>query len=180
MTRTQISVLLFSAAMLFAGCAEQSSPSSANSSGTANTGAVSGSRRSVAFVTNQIADFWKIAESGARDAAAEFDLDVEVVMPPEATAVVQKQKVEDLLTSGIQAIAISPLDADNQIEWLNSIGRKVPLITQDSDAPQSERLMYIGMDNYAGGRACGELVVKAVPDGGSLLASLRPSMFGDA
>ena len=174
MSRTYISVLLVSVSMLVAGCAEQSSP---NSSGTANTDVSagnlpSGSRRSVAFVTNQIADFWKIAESGARDAAAELDLDVEVVMPPEATAVVQKQKVEDLLTSGVQAIAISPLDADNQIEWLNSIGRKVPLITQDSDAPQSERLMYIGMDNYAGGRACGDLVVKAIPDGGNVLLAI--------
>ena len=32
--------------------------------------------------------------------------------------------------------------------------------------------MYIGMDNYAGGRACGELVVKAVPDGGSVLLAI--------
>jgi ribose transport system substrate-binding protein len=93
-------------------------------------------------------------------------------MPPEATAVVQKQKVEDLLTSGVQAIAISPLDADNQIDWLNSIGKKVPLITHDSDAPGSERLMYIGMDNYAGGRQCGELVVKALSDGGKVLLTI--------
>ena len=132
----------------------------------------SGERRSVAFVTNQIADFWRIADAGANDAAKDFDLDVVVVMPPEATAVVQKQKVEDLLTSGVQAVAISPLDADNQIEWLNSIGKKVPLITHDSDAPQSERLMYIGMDNYAAGRACGELVVKALPDGGNVLLTI--------
>lgn len=126
----------------------------------------------VAFVTNQIADFWKIAEAGANDAAAEFGVEVEVVMPPEATAVVQKQKVEDLLTSGVQAVAISPLDADNQIEWLNSIAAKVPLITHDSDAPQSNRLMYIGMDNYAAGRACGELVIKALPDGGNVLLTI--------
>ncbi len=45
-------------------------------------------------------------------------------MPSQATAVEQKRIIEDLLTSGVKAIAISPLDADNQIEWLNGIGNK--------------------------------------------------------
>ncbi|MCA9049167.1 MAG: substrate-binding domain-containing protein, partial [Planctomycetaceae bacterium] len=30
----------------------------------------------------------------------------------------------------------------------------------------------IGMDNYAAGRACGELVVKAIPDGGKVLLTI--------
>ncbi len=85
-------------------------------------------------------------------------------MPSQATAVEQKRIIEDLLTSGVQAIAISPIDADNQIEWMNEIASKVPLITHDSDSPKSNRLFYIGMDNYAAGRACGELVKKALPE----------------
>jgi ribose transport system substrate-binding protein len=129
----------------------------------------SGEHKSVAFVTNQIADFWKIAEAGCVAASKEFDIDVQVIMPPEASAVVQKQKVEDVMTGGIQAIAISPLDADNQVEWINSIAAKIPLITHDSDAPKSNRLVYIGMDNYAAGRACGEILKNALPDGGQVL-----------
>jgi len=123
----------------------------------------------VAFVTNQIADFWKIAEAGCKDAEKDLGIAVEVRMPAQATAVEQKRIVEDLITSGVDAIAISPLDADNQIEWLNAIGKRVPLITHDSDAPGSQRLMYIGMDNYAAGRACGELVKQALPDGGNVM-----------
>lgn len=152
---------------LVSGCSDATNTDSNGNSETSSEDTVR-----VAFVTNQIADFWKIAEAGANDAAAEFNVEVDVVMPPEATAVVQKQKVEDLLTSGVQAIAISPLDADNQTEWLNTIAEKVPLITHDSDAPASNRLMYIGMDNYAAGRACGELVRKAIPDGGNVLLTI--------
>lgn len=126
----------------------------------------------VAFVTNQIADFWRIAEVGANDAGKQFNAEVRVVMPPEATAVVQKQKVEDLLTAGVEGVAISPLDADNQVDWLDSIAERVPLITHDSDAPGSKRLMYIGMDNYAGGRMCGELVKEAIPDGGKVVIAI--------
>ena len=38
-------------------------------------------RPTVGFVTNGIASFWVIADKGARDAAAEFDVNVEVLMP---------------------------------------------------------------------------------------------------
>jgi ribose transport system substrate-binding protein len=167
---------LLLAGLALLGCqmedSSSSGPSSSDSTATKDSGTAtpSGSGRvSVAFVTNQIADFWKIAEAGCEAAAKEFDVDVQVIMPPEASAVVQKQKVEDAMTSGIQAIAISPLDADNQVEWINSIAAKIPLITHDSDAPKSSRLVYIGMDNYAAGRACGELLKNALPDGGQVL-----------
>jgi ribose transport system substrate-binding protein len=123
----------------------------------------------IAFITNQIADFWKISEVGCHEAEKDLGVEVEVRMPSQATAVEQKRIVEDLLTSGVQAVAISPIDADNQVDWLNSIAEKVPLITHDSDAPASNRLMYIGMDNYAAGRACGELVKKALPEGGQVM-----------
>ena len=128
-----------------------------------------GERQSIAFITNQIADFWKISEAGCNDAEKDFAVDVEVRMPSQATAVEQKRIVEDLLTSGVKAIAISPIDAANQVDWLNSIAAKVPLITHDSDAPAADRLMYIGMDNYAAGRACGELIIQALPDGGKVM-----------
>lgn len=145
------------------------SATSSDTQGATTADSKSGERQAVAFVTNQIADFWKIAEAGCVAASKEFDIDVQVIMPPEASAVVQKQKVEDVMAKGIQAIAISPLDADNQIEWINSIGDKIPLITHDSDAPKSNRLVYIGMDNYAAGRACGEILKKVLPEGGQVL-----------
>ena len=52
---------------------------------------------------------------------------------------------------------------------LNQWAAKVPLITQDSDAPNTDRRMYIGMDNYIAGRMCGELVREALPDGGNVM-----------
>jgi ribose transport system substrate-binding protein len=124
---------------------------------------------SIAFVTNQVASFWDIAEVGCTDAGKDLNVEVQVRMPSVATAVEQKRIVEDLLSGGIDGIAISPIDADNQIELLNEWASRVPLITQDSDAPASDRRMYIGMDNYTAGRMCGELVLEALPDGGNIM-----------
>ncbi len=127
------------------------------------------SQLTIAFVTNQIADFWKIAEAGCHQAAKELDVEVRVEMPSQATVVEQKRIVQDLLTSGIGGISISPLDAANQTDWLNEIAARVPLITQDSDAPQTTRRLYIGMDNYQAGRMCGKLVKQAIPAGGNVM-----------
>ena len=124
---------------------------------------------SLGFVTNQIADFWLIAETGCKDAAKKLGVEVEFRMPPDATAVEQKRIVEDMVTAGVNGLAISPLDADNQQDWINEIAAQVPLITHDSDAPGTNRLMYIGMDNHLAGRMCGELVKEALPDGGQVM-----------
>ena len=154
-----IASLLLVASLWVGGCCERHDGHDHGSDSTLN----------VAFVTNQIADFWNIAKAGCRDAEKELGVKVEVKMPPEASVVKQKQIFEDLISSGIQGIAISPLDADNQIAWLDSIAAKVPLITHDSDAPNAKRLCYIGMDNYKAGRMCGELIKTALPDGGAVM-----------
>ncbi|QDT09361.1 sugar-binding protein [Stieleria marina] len=147
------------------GCGSDSSSSTTST-------ADEGDRAKIAFVTNQIASFWNIAKVGAEDAGKDFDVDVDVRMPADATAVEQKRIVEDLISGGIDALAISPIDADNQIELLNNWAEKIPLVTHDSDAPESNRLMYIGMDNYTAGRMCGELIKKALPEGGEIMLTI--------
>ena len=121
----------------------------------------------VAYVTNGVASFWVIAQAGANRGASEAGVDVEVLMPAEGISD-QKRMIEDLITKGVDGIAVSPIDPENQTELLNEIARHTNLITHDSDAPDAERLCYIGMDNYIAGRMCGELVKEALPDGGKI------------
>ena len=129
-------------------------------------GASSGGKPRVAYVPNGPDPFWVIAQKGAEDAAKEFNADLQVIIPN--GAVEQKQKVEDVLVRGIDGVAISPIDAANQTPFLNEVAKKTNLITQDSDAPNSNRLMFIGVDNYKAGRMCGRLVKEAVPKGGKV------------
>ncbi|MFA6107130.1 MAG: sugar-binding protein [Candidatus Latescibacterota bacterium] len=122
----------------------------------------------VAYVTNGIASFWVIAAKGARAAARDFDAEVDVQMPAEGVGD-QKRIVQSLLARGIDGIAISPIDPDNQTDLLDEAAARVPLITHDSDAPNSRRLCFVGIDNYAAGRACGQLVKQALPQGGRVM-----------
>ncbi|MAX39737.1 MAG: sugar ABC transporter substrate-binding protein [Gimesia sp.] len=125
-------------------------------------------KKTVAFVTNGVDPFWVIAQRGAEKAGEDLDVNVEVRMPPQGVAD-QKRMVQELLAQNVDGIAISPIDPENQNELLKEIAARSILITQDSDAPESPRQCYIGMDNYTAGRMCGELVKEALPDGGEVM-----------
>ncbi|MEM1451488.1 MAG: sugar-binding protein [Planctomycetota bacterium] len=122
----------------------------------------------IAYVTNGVDPFWDVAAAGARAAEAEFGVDVEVVFPSPNTVEVQQQKVQDLLVRGIDGLAISPIDATNMTPFLDGLSDRVKWLTHDSDAPDSKRLCFIGVDNYLAGRECGELLRNALPDGGEV------------
>ena len=122
------------------------------------------------FITNAIADFWTIAIAGVRKAEAEFGVSVEVSQATSKGGVSdQKNAMEDMITDKVKGIAISPIDPANQTGFLDKVAEQTILITHDSDAPASKRRCYIGVDNYVAGRQCGELVKKAIPDGGKVM-----------
>ena len=64
---------------------------------------------------------------------------------------------------------MSPIDPVNQTDMLNRIAGAANLVTHDSDAPDSDRKAYIGMDNYKAGRLCGQLIKEALPEGGDIM-----------
>lgn len=122
----------------------------------------------VGFVSNNPEQFWTIAEAGTRKAADEFGVEVLFRRPPTGSAAEQKEIIDALLTQGVKAIAVSVIEPVQQKNYVNRIAERVPLITQDNDAPDTKRLCYIGTDNYEAGREVGRLVKKALPSGGTI------------
>lgn len=130
----------------------------------------------LAFVTNNASDYWTIARKGVEKADAELaDVTVEFKLPGDGTAAEQKRIIDDLLSTGIAGIAISPVDPDNQTQLINDSAKRALVITQDSDAPTSDRALYIGTDNVAAGRQAGELIKEALPEGGKIMVFVGKS-----
>ena len=124
-------------------------------------------KKTIALVTNVAADFWTIAGRGLEKAQKEHpEYNIELIVTNEGTAAGQRRELDDLLVRGVAGISISVDDAPHATEELNKVAAKTVLITTDSDAPQSNRLAYIGTDNVAAGRQAGEEIKKALPNGG--------------
>lgn len=130
----------------------------------------SGEKVKLAFVTNNASDFWTIARKGTEKAAKEDpSIQVEFKIPPDGTAAEQRKILDDLLASGIDGIAISPVAPADQTDMLNNAVKQTLVVTQDSDAPASNRLCYLGTDNVAAGRQAGDLIKQAIPNGGKIM-----------
>ncbi len=130
----------------------------------------------LAFVTNNASDYWTIARKGVEKADADLNgVTVEFKLPGEGTAAEQKRIIDDLISTGVSGMAISPVDPDNQTQLINDTAKKALIITQDSDAPNSDRALYIGTDNVSAGRQAGELVKEALPNGGKIMVFVGKS-----
>jgi ribose transport system substrate-binding protein len=130
---------------------------------TANT-AVAQEKKQLAFVVNAASDFWKLAEAGVKKAQGELGegYELQFKYPAQGTAALQNALMDDLVAAGTDAIMISSADPKNSIDAFNRIAAQVPLFTTDSDAPQSDRIAYLGSSNTLAGVQAGEEMVKAM------------------
>ena len=157
-------VCLFVFTLLLAGCQQ------GINSGAGGVPGGGGGKHKLAFVTNNASDFWTIARKGTEKAQQDISgIEVEFRIPSDGTAAEQQRVVDDLLAKGIHGIAISPVDPANQTPMLNRAASQALVVTQDSDAPNSNRVCYIGTDNVAAGRQAGQLVKEALPNGGKIM-----------
>lgn len=127
-------------------------------------------KKELALVTNAAADFWTIAKRGVEKAQKEHpDYSMQVVITGQATAAEQRRELDNLLARGVAGVSISAIDPKNSTEEFNKVAAKAVLFTTDSDAPQSNRAVYIGTDNVAAGRQAGEQIKQALPKGGKVV-----------
>jgi ribose transport system substrate-binding protein len=152
---------------LFSGCKTES-PSPTAGANVAGTGADTTKPVKLAFVTNNASEFWKIAAAGIRKYEKEAKVQVDLKMPPNGAVEEQNQLLENLSSQGYDAIAVSAIAPGDQVPVLDQIAAKSQLITFDSDAPKSKRLLYIGTNNYEAGKALGAEIVKLLPNGGKM------------
>ena len=139
-------------------------------SGTNAPGAAAGTKHKLAFVTNNPSDFWVLARKGTEKAAKEIpNIEVDFKIPADGTAAEQQRIVDDLLARGVHGIAISPVDPKNQLQLINNAASQTLVLTQDSDAPESNRACYIGTDNVEAGRQAGAMLKEALPQGGKIM-----------
>lgn len=136
----------------------------------AATAAQAEDKKTLAFVVNGASDFWKLAEAGVKKAQAELPgYQLQFKYPEQAAAAVQQRLMDDLVAAGVSAIMVSAVDPKSSTEALNRVGAEVPLFTTDSDAPDTNRIAYIGSSNTDAGRQAGEIALKALPDGGTCI-----------
>ena len=113
--------------------------------------------------------YWQVHKAGL-EAAAKF-LKVKVVFTGVMGDSIQEQVTmfDSYIAKKPAGILIGPLNADALTPSINrAIAAGIPVITVDTDAPDSKRLSYLGTDGYAGGQLAADIMAKLLSNEGDV------------
>jgi ribose transport system substrate-binding protein len=183
-SRLAAAVFALAACLALASCKNPSeektppSPSSTGGSAPAIGAAFEKPRKAegpidLRIITNNASSFWTAMEKGMDVGKQEVGCEAKRLTPPGAQPTNNDQKTtfEQAVASGVDGIAVSPIEASAFAPVIDSaIDKGIPVITFDSDSEKSKRLAYLGTNNYEAGRKAGEEAVRLLPNGGKFVA----------
>src|SRR5688572_32782481 len=110
------------------------------------------------------------AKIGAERTAKELgNVTIEWRAPETADQLRQKEILESFITQRVDGIAISCLNGDFLTETINrAVDSGIPVVTWDSDAPNSKRHAFYGVDDFASGKILGEQAIAILKGQGEL------------
>ncbi len=108
-------------------------------------------------------EFFNWAYAGMVDAAARLGPNVQVQLlgPAEWDASLEAREIEQLTARGVDGILATAGDAETMNASIDSaIAAGIPVVLFDSDAPGSDRLAFVGTNNYNAGCRAGQAVAE--------------------
>ena len=101
-----------------------------------------------------------------------------ISLDPQNSNEKQIAQIEDMISQGIVAMFVNPVDRDGIIAGLDKLKEAgIPMFGFDTEvADMSYLVSYAGSDNYNAGFVCGEDLVAKCPEGGNIIVLDSPTM----
>ena len=120
--------------------------------------------------------YWQSAHAGFTKAAAEYGVSEEIRGPEAFTPTVEVDEFRAAVARKPAGILVSVADPALMGPEINkAIAAGIPVITMDSDAPESQRLFFIGTNNLEAGRLGGQRVAAELNGKGNVVFFTMPS-----
>src|ERR1035438_3198328 len=125
--------------------------------------------------TNIQLPYWKAASAGLAKGAIQMHVRTEFAGPDNFDPKAELEAFRKAVAAKPTGILISAADPDLlKADIDQAIGQGIPVITIDSDAPSSKRLLFIGTDNFKAGQMGGELLAKQLKGKGNVVVFSMP------
>ena len=122
-------------------------------------------------------EFFNWAYGGMQDAAKLLGADIKTELRGPATwdASQEARAIEQLIAKGVKGIIVTAGDATTLNPAIDkAMAKGIPVITFDSDAPDSKRLCFAGTNNYEAGKVAGKSMVEWLNGEGEVGISTFP------
>lgn len=128
--------------------------------------------------TNIKVPYWQEAGAGLVAAGKQLNVRAELVGPDAYDPAAQKIEFRRIMGLKPAGILVSPADPELLKDDINAaIAAGIPVITVDSDAPSSQRLFFIGTNNYQAGLMGGSLAAKSLNGKGNVVVLTIPAQL---
>ncbi|MBD8070655.1 sugar-binding protein [Bacillus sp. PS06] len=106
-------------------------------------------------------DYWQLVGQGAKKAEAVNDVYVEYKGPRRANPDEQLKLLDMAIKSKVDGIIVQAINDEKFRPMINkAVAEGIPVVTIDTDSPQSQRSTYIGTDNYLAGQMAGQALIE--------------------
>ncbi len=120
--------------------------------------------------------YWKTVNEGFTKAAADYNVTVDMVGPETDDANAELDAFNKAAATKPAGILVSVVDANRMSSAIDAAMREgIPVITVDSDAPGSDRLYFIGTNNFAAGKLGGEKLAQLLNGKGNVVVYSFPA-----
>jgi ribose transport system substrate-binding protein len=110
--------------------------------------------------------FYADVEKGCKEEAKKLGVQLVYTGPNTPDEAEQVEILKDVVSRGVNGLAVAPMNADSVTGVIAEARKKgIAVITFDSDAPNSQRMAYVGTDNLDAGREAGKAFKKLLPKG---------------
>ena len=119
--------------------------------------------------------YWKTATEGFQKAATEYGVTADVRGPNTFDPQAEAQEFHNLVASKPAGILVSVTNSQILTPEIDAaIAAGIPVITMDSDAPESHRLYFIGTNNLQAGRLGGQRAAAVLNGKGNVVFFTMP------
>ncbi len=122
--------------------------------------------------------YWIDARDGFNDAAKDLGVRATFTGPQGSDVKQQVDLIDTAITRGVKGLIVVPAEPEAVIPSINrAIAAGIPVITQDTDSPKSQRYTFIGTGNFEAGRLGGELLAKEIGGQGEVAILTIPGQW---
>ena len=119
--------------------------------------------------------YWQTVAAGLKKASSQLGVKADVVGPDTFDPKAEHDQFLNALSQKPTGILVSAADPKLMTGDIDAaIAQGVPVITIDSDAPQSKRLTFIGTDNYKAGVMGGKVLARQLKFRGAVTVFTMP------
>ena len=134
--------------------------------------------RYVFVASNVNLPYWQEAQAGLTDAAQQMGVKAEFTGPEKFDPQAQLKEFQKVVESKPAGILVSVTRPELLQDAINSaVAQGIPVISVDSDAPNSKRVMFVGTDNYRAGGESGKRMGEILKGQGSVVMVTIPGQL---